>query len=160
LEAAFILERARELAADVFRRVLADGFQAFRTVTVTVRFANFVTTSRSRTVSRPLTTPEALDREVLRLFLPFLDARENPKRKAIRLIGVRAEKLLREHEAHGVQGLMCFQKGPMTGPKIATGAAARRRRCTHADQKGLEGGDTRRPGTLPPCTPDRAPDTA
>ncbi len=104
LEAAFILERARELAAAVFRRVLADGVRAFRTVTVTVRFANFVTTSRSHTAQVPLTTPEALDREVLRLLLPFLDARENPKRRLVRLIGVRAEKLVRESSSIAAQG--------------------------------------------------------
>jgi len=33
---------------------------------------------------------------VLRLLLPFLDHRENPKRRLIRLIGVRVEKLVRD----------------------------------------------------------------
>jgi len=31
----------------------------------------------------------------VRLFVPFLDQRENPRGTKIRLIGVRAEKLLR-----------------------------------------------------------------
>jgi hypothetical protein len=34
-----------------------------------------------------------LESEALQLLLPFLDSRENPKRKKIRLVGVRAEKL-------------------------------------------------------------------
>ncbi|MBI3029256.1 MAG: DNA polymerase IV [Candidatus Rokubacteria bacterium] len=96
LEASFILEQARRLGAEVFRRVLAEGFRAFRTVTVTVRFADFVTTSRSRTSRVPLTSHQALNAEALRLLLPFLDARENPKKKKVRLIGVRVEKLVRE----------------------------------------------------------------
>lgn len=31
--------------------------------------------------------------EAMRLFMPFLDRRENPQRKLIRLLGVRLEKL-------------------------------------------------------------------
>ncbi len=103
LEASFILEQARRLAAEVFRRVLAEGFGAFRTVTVTVRFADFVTTNRSRTSRVPLTSHQALNAEVLRLLLPFLDARKNPKKKKVRLIGVRVEKLLRQGRVEEVQ---------------------------------------------------------
>jgi DNA polymerase IV (DinB-like DNA polymerase) len=110
LEPAFILERAQDLAGAVYRRFLAEGLRAFRTVTVTVRFADFVTTSRSRTGRAPLTSAEALSRAVLRLLLPFLDSRENPERKKIRLIGVRVEKLLREEPAHEVQGLIQFDE--------------------------------------------------
>ena len=93
--AAFILERMESLVSTVLRRLLKNGFRAFRTVVVTVRFADFVTTSRSHTGRRPLTTKEALHGEALRLLLPFLDQRENPKQKKIRLIGVRVEKLSR-----------------------------------------------------------------
>lgn len=103
LDAAFILERAQALAVEVFHRLLAEGFRAFRTVTVTVRFADFVTTSRSRTSGVPRTRPEALTADALRLLLPFLDSRENPQRKRIRLIGVRVEKLLREYPGGKVQ---------------------------------------------------------
>lgn len=34
---------------EVYRRLVGDGFRAFRTVTVTVRFTGFVTVSRSYT---------------------------------------------------------------------------------------------------------------
>jgi DNA polymerase IV (archaeal DinB-like DNA polymerase) len=95
LEAGFILERARALAQDVFARVGRHGFRGFRTVTVTVRFADFLTQSRSHTPRAPLDTADALYAGAVRLLLPFLDHRENPKHKKVRLIGVRAEKLVR-----------------------------------------------------------------
>ncbi len=96
LEPAFILERARALAGGVFERMLADGFRGFRTVTVTVRFENFVTMSRSLTAEAPLATRDALDATAHRLLAPFFDERENPRGRKIRLIGVRVEKLARE----------------------------------------------------------------
>jgi DNA polymerase IV (archaeal DinB-like DNA polymerase) len=96
LEPAFVLGRARALAGAVFRRFAAEGFAAFRTVTVTVRFTGFVTVSRSLTGKAPLTTEEQLHTEVRRLLEPFFDARENSRGRRIRLIGVRVEKLLRE----------------------------------------------------------------
>lgn len=95
LEAGFILDRARALTASVFRTLGEEQLTAFRTVTVTVRFSNFTTLSRSHTGAEPVTSEEAMGIEVLRLLLPFLDRRENPKLLPIRLIGVRAEKLLR-----------------------------------------------------------------
>jgi len=93
LDAAFVLERARALGETVFARFVAAGFGAFRTVTVTVRFSGFMTVSRSKTGTAPFTTAEALHAEVRGLLEPFFDARENPKGKKLRLIGVRVEKL-------------------------------------------------------------------
>jgi nucleotidyltransferase/DNA polymerase involved in DNA repair len=63
-------------------------------VTITVRFSGFLTVSRSRTGKAPFTGEEQLQDEVRQLLEPFFDARENPKGKKIRLIGVRVEKLL------------------------------------------------------------------
>jgi nucleotidyltransferase/DNA polymerase involved in DNA repair len=68
----------------------------FRTVTVTVRFAGFVTRSRSHTGTSSFRSEEALQGEARRLLEPFFDARENPKGKRIRLVGVRVERLIRE----------------------------------------------------------------
>ncbi len=93
LDPVFVLERARELAGTVFRRFVSDGFTTFRTVTITVRFSGFLTVSRSRTGKTPFTSAEQLHAEVRGLLEPFFDARENPKGKKIRLIGVRVEKL-------------------------------------------------------------------
>lgn len=93
LENGFILDHLRELAAYVFKRFEKAGFKSFRTVVLKIRFSDFTTLTRSRTSREPHATPNALGGEVLRLILPFLDQRENPRRKKIRLIGVRVEKL-------------------------------------------------------------------
>ena len=95
LDADFIFERLRALAREVFARVERQGILAFRTTTVTVRFTNFRTCSRAHTSREPLTTEEALYESAVKLLLPFLDERENPRRRKIRLIGLRAEKLVR-----------------------------------------------------------------
>ncbi len=93
LDPEFVLGRARALAQEVFRRLVADGFHAFRTVTVTVRYTGFVTVSRAHTGPAEWRTAEDLEAEAVRLLEPFFDARENPRGKKIRLIGVRVEKL-------------------------------------------------------------------
>jgi DNA polymerase IV (DinB-like DNA polymerase) len=95
LDPVFVQGRAQALARDVFGRFVGEGFQAFRTVTLTVRFSGFVTVSRSRTGRTPFTAIDQLEGEVRGLLEPFFDARENPKGKKIRLIGVRVEKLAR-----------------------------------------------------------------
>ena len=62
---------------------------------MTVRFTNFRTRTRSHMPLEPLASEDALSGGAVGLLLPFLDARENPRQRKIRLIGVRAEKLLR-----------------------------------------------------------------
>ncbi len=99
LDEPFVRGRARALAAEVLERARAESFPAFRTVTVTVRFTNFVTLSRSRSAPAPLATLEALVETVEGLLAPFFDERENPRRRKIRLIGVRVEKLSRAADA-------------------------------------------------------------
>jgi len=95
LDPDFILQRVRGLAAEVFSRLQRQGFRACRTVTITVRFAHFRTVTRAHT-SRDLIASEAsLYDAAAGLFAPFFDARENPRSTRIRLIGVRAEKLVR-----------------------------------------------------------------
>ncbi len=96
LEAGFIIDRARALTGDIFKGLRSRGFASFRTISVTVRFSNFTTLSRAHTPSKPVTTEDEMWVGVLRLLLPFLDRRENPKLRLIRLIGVRAERLSRE----------------------------------------------------------------
>jgi DNA polymerase IV (archaeal DinB-like DNA polymerase) len=95
LDGTFVLERARALARTVWSRLEGHGFRACRTVTVTVRFENFITSARSRTSREAWTSEEALCAAALELLLPFLDDRENPRHRKLRLIGVRAEKLSR-----------------------------------------------------------------
>jgi len=95
LDAEFILGRVRALAGEVFTRLIRQGFRAFRTVTITVRFAHFRTLTRSHTPREAMASEAALSGSAERLMLPFLDQRENPRLSRIRLIGVRAEKLVR-----------------------------------------------------------------
>ena len=95
LDPAFILERVRALAGEVFVRLGRQGFRAFRTVTITVRFAHFRTRTRSHTSGEAMASEAALYEAATRLFSPFFDQRENPRGTRIRLIGVRVEKLVR-----------------------------------------------------------------
>ncbi|PYN31413.1 MAG: DNA polymerase IV [Candidatus Rokuibacteriota bacterium] len=95
LDADFILQRVRALAAEVFGRLQRQGFRACRTVTITVRFAHFRTLTRSHTSRDEIASEEALYAGAAQLLAPFFDARENPRGTKIRLIGVRAEKLQR-----------------------------------------------------------------
>jgi DNA polymerase IV (DinB-like DNA polymerase) len=97
----FVSEQLRMLCRDVFVRFCESGFGGFRTVAITVRFADFETKTRCRTVREPITTNELLESEAFKLFLPFLDARENPRNKKIRLVGVRVEKLIQDHRPAG-----------------------------------------------------------
>jgi nucleotidyltransferase/DNA polymerase involved in DNA repair len=89
----FIFSRLWELCREVHRRFTAGGFHTYRTVVVTVRFADFETCSRSHTLRAPAASLRTLTFETMKLLMPFLDRRENPKSKLIRLIGVRVEKL-------------------------------------------------------------------
>ncbi|TSC72731.1 MAG: DNA polymerase IV [Parcubacteria group bacterium Gr01-1014_38] len=93
LDSRIIGEHLSTLCARVLRRLEAEGFHRFRTVVLTVRFANFRTVSRASTSTPSLHTLQELHQQALRLLLPFFDARENPRREPLRLIGVRVEKL-------------------------------------------------------------------
>ncbi len=93
LELNFIFTRLWVLCREVFRRLKAEGFRTYRTVVVTVRFADFDTKSRSHTLPEATESPRTLRFEAMKLLMPFLDHRENPRRKLIRLIGARVEKL-------------------------------------------------------------------
>jgi len=95
LDATFVLERARALAHTVWSRLESHGLRGCRTVTVTVRFENFITFARSRTAREAWTSEQDLGATALELLVPFLDDRENPRHRKLRLIGVRAEKLSR-----------------------------------------------------------------
>jgi len=58
-----------------------------------VRFADFETKTKSHTLKEKTNNQKILKFETMRLITPFLDKRENPKNKLVRLIGVRIEKL-------------------------------------------------------------------
>jgi hypothetical protein len=66
-----------------------------------VRLENFMTFARSRSFREAWTSEDALWETARELLLPFLDERENPRLRKLRLIGVRAEKLSRGVAASG-----------------------------------------------------------
>jgi len=94
LDSNFLVNRIKELSKSVFVRVKEEGF-LFRTISITVRFHDFETKTRAHTLDKPTADITALEHQALQLFLPFLDSRENPKKKLIRLFGMRVEKLVR-----------------------------------------------------------------
>jgi len=93
LDLQFLFDRLLQMCRHVRQRLLAEGFRTFRTVVVTVRFADFDTRSRSHTLAAATASLDRLQFFAMKLFMPFLDRRENPRRKLIRLLGVRLEKL-------------------------------------------------------------------
>jgi DNA polymerase IV (DinB-like DNA polymerase) len=115
LDRTVVFERARALAGGVFERMRADGFRGFRTVTITVRFENFVTMSRSLTAEGVLVTREAVEETAEKLLAPFFDERENPRRRRIRLIGVRVEKLERGSQPAGAENSSAPRAADVSG---------------------------------------------
>ena len=97
LDPGFLIKILQELCRGVFESVRKEKF-VFKTVSITVRFADFETKSRAHTVKNAFRDYKAFGAEALKLFLPFLDRRENSRKKLIRLIGVRAEGLQRQGE--------------------------------------------------------------
>jgi len=89
----FVTARLMSMCNGIMTHLERRGFQ-FRTVVLTVRFADFETKSRSHTLSDPTGSLATLEAAATRLLQPFLDGRENPRHKLIRLIGLRVEKLL------------------------------------------------------------------
>jgi nucleotidyltransferase/DNA polymerase involved in DNA repair len=83
----------------VAAKLRTNQFSGFRTIALTVRFADFDTRTRSRTTKNRILVDsngdalQLIQQQALDLLLPFFDARENPRGKAIRLIGLRLEKL-------------------------------------------------------------------
>lgn len=94
---AAVIERLDRMAERIIAKLKEKEFKGFRTVTVTVRFGDFQTSNRSRTMKDAIhinaDTLPRLKEAALSLILPFFDDRENPRGKAFRLIGLRAEKL-------------------------------------------------------------------
>jgi DNA polymerase IV (archaeal DinB-like DNA polymerase) len=95
LDSHTLLSQLEELVRGVMERLHHEGFHSFRTVVLTVRFADFATKSRAHTLAMATNEPAILKREAVKMMLPFLDRRENPHRQRIRLLGLRVEKLSR-----------------------------------------------------------------
>ena len=88
-----ITERLRAMCKNVFSTFEKRGFAYFKTITLVVRFHDFETKTRAHTLKEKNASRVVFEFEAMKLLAPFLDKRENPKKKAFRLIGVRMEKL-------------------------------------------------------------------
>lgn len=89
-----VLHIIRKQIQTVLKEMKKQRFKGFRTVVLTVRFSDFITRTRSLTVDEPISTARDFELKVTKLLFPFFEKKENPTGKAIRLIGVRAEKLV------------------------------------------------------------------
>ena len=88
-----LLATLKTLAA----RVTADArieSANFKTIELKVRLHDFSTMTRSKTLSTQEDSAGTIEHVGMALLLPFLDHRENPGRKKIRLLGVRVSKLI------------------------------------------------------------------
>lgn len=93
LDANFIIEHLRRMCESVFESLKKEDFSSLQTVVIAVRFFDFETKTRTHTLPSPVNSLDVFQFEAMKLLMPFLDKRENPRGKFIRLIGVRAEKL-------------------------------------------------------------------
>jgi len=89
----FVFKRMEALTESVFRTFNHGNFKTFKTITITVRFSDFDTRNRSHTLIKSDKLLKVIKVEAIKLLMPFFDARENPRNKKIRLIGVRIEKM-------------------------------------------------------------------
>lgn len=103
--AAFILDELNKLASRVIERMHNDKISSFKTVTIVVRFADFITKNRAHTLKDYTDSLTIFRNEAIKLILPFLDRRENPKKKLIRLIGVGIEGFDKESPDQKKAGL-------------------------------------------------------
>jgi len=88
-----VLGVLKEQIKTILQSVKNQGFVEFRTVVLTVRFEDFTTRTRSLTLEESIRTAKELELKATKLLFPFFETKENPKGLAIRLIGVRVEKL-------------------------------------------------------------------
>lgn len=88
-----LIAKLNEMSERILKRMEREGFSGFRTIAITIRFAGFETHTRTHTLSAASGSLGTLRFEALKLFMPFLDRRENPKNKKIRLVGVRITAL-------------------------------------------------------------------
>ena len=87
-----LLATLRRLAEQVAQDV-REASVKFKNIELKVRFASFETRTRRTTLRASSSSARAIENSALRLFLPFLDRRENPYGRAIRLLGVRVAQL-------------------------------------------------------------------
>ena len=93
-----IMNMIHELVSGVYKRFTESSFVSFFRISISVRFSNFITVNKSKTLLKPVSSKKELEFIVLQMFFPFFDTRANKKQSAIRLIGVRLEKLNKQKQ--------------------------------------------------------------
>jgi DNA polymerase IV (DinB-like DNA polymerase) len=93
LDPQILADTLKSMCENIIKFLRRDGFSSFGRTVLTVRFADFKTVTRSKTLLERSSTSEDLFKSALKSLMPFFDKRENPKRKKIRLVGIRVEKL-------------------------------------------------------------------
>jgi len=88
-----LLPKLEAMAVEIVGRMRRDGFKVFERGVLTVRFSDFVTKTRSKTFSQPISSKLELEKWATKILLTFLDKRENKTGQSIRLIGLRIEKM-------------------------------------------------------------------
>lgn len=89
----YIGEVFEKLCKSVFKRFLQSGFKSFKTVGITVRFSDFQTHTTAKTLKNCTDSEKEFKLQAVKILLPYMDKRKNPRKKLIRLIGVKLEKL-------------------------------------------------------------------
>jgi len=92
LDFVLIGETFSNLCKSVFKRFRDSGFKTFKTVAVTVRFSDFETKTTAKTLKAPTNSEKEFIIETMKLLLPYIDRRKNPRQKLVRLIGAKLEK--------------------------------------------------------------------
>ncbi|MFN3302036.1 MAG: DNA polymerase IV [Patescibacteria group bacterium] len=85
----FIYDELQKLCKDVYQTFRDEKFDYFRTITVTVRFKDFETKTRSFTFKEKMNDLKTLIIQSTRLLMELI----NQNKKLIRMIGIRIEKL-------------------------------------------------------------------
>ncbi|MFA7141817.1 MAG: DNA polymerase IV [Candidatus Paceibacterota bacterium] len=93
-EVPLIFDTFEKLLSSVFEKFKKSNFSKFKTITITIRFSDFQTKTSSKTFEKGISNQKQFNTNSIKLLLPFLDKRKNPKQKLIRLVGVRIENLI------------------------------------------------------------------
>ncbi|MBL7045699.1 MAG: DNA polymerase IV [Parcubacteria group bacterium] len=89
----FVLQRLSGMTDGIIKSMEKKKFSGFNTVVLTIRFSDFTTFSRSITTKEIMKFPKDLEMKAVKLVLPFFEGVSNPDGKAVRLVGLRIEKL-------------------------------------------------------------------
>lgn len=88
-----VYEQLEYQAGRIMAKLGHEGYTGFKKVVLTVRYEDFETYDASVSFDEPRTDRETLERSALKLLLPCFESKRNPHKKAVRLIGLKVERL-------------------------------------------------------------------